>query len=361
MNTLRSSFRGWRALVISALMLLGGCTAETVKEEVVLKGDYVWPTPPDAPRYRYVTTIRSSSEIEQTEESKLRERLTGEVVKGISFSEPFGVAARKGLVVVTDTRQRGIHAFDLPNRNHFYFGYRREGKTEKPLGVAIGPDQLIYVVDVSRQVVIVYDNLGLYQRLIGEKSGLDKPTAVAVSGSGERVAVVDTGGIDSERHRVVLFDREGRELMTIGRRGSGEGEFNLPNGVAFGGDGTLYVLDAGNFRVQAFSREGKYLRQWGEVGRRFGQFSRPKGIATDADNNVYVSDASFGNVQVFTDQGALLLPIGRQSDDDYPGRYTLPLGISVDEAGYLYIVDRFFRKLEVIRLLSQGGGPSEPK
>ena len=144
---------------------------------------------------------------------------------------------------------------------------------------------------------------------------------------------------------------EGEPFLTIGHRGGKPGEFNLPVDVAVARDGTLYVLDSGNFRVQAFDSGGRFLRAFGSVGAGPGQFSRPRGIGVDPDGNVYVSDAWFGNVQVFDPRGRLLLAIGRRERADGPGHYRLPAGIAVDETRRVYIVDQYFHKVEVVRRL----------
>ena len=69
--------------------------------------------------------------------------------------------------------------------------------------------------------------------------------------------------------------------------------------AAVAADGTLYVLDSGNFRVQAFDREGTFLRAFGKAGVNTGNFARPRGIAVDDEGRIYVSDASFNNFQIF--------------------------------------------------------------
>ena len=146
-------------------------------------------------------------------------------------------------------------------------------------------------------------------------------------------------GSDSKKHRVVVYDQNGSRLSVIGKRGMGEGEFNLPTQEAVAPDETLYVLDGGNFRVQVFTPQGKFLRAWGENGRNFGNLARPRGLAVDADGVVYVSDAPFRNVQHFSARGQLLLAIGGEEVRD--------------ELGHVYIVDQPFAKIDVLRRLSE--------
>jgi len=60
-------------------------------------------------------------------------------------------------------------------------------------------------------------------------------------------------------------------------------------------------------------------------------------------------DSAFGNFQVFNPEGDLLLFVGERSERDGPGKYMLPSGIYVDEDGRVYMVDQWFRKVEVFR------------
>jgi DNA-binding beta-propeller fold protein YncE len=114
------------------------------------------------------------------------------------------------------------------------------------------------VADLGDHIVRVYDPLGMFIRRIGGPEDYLRPVDVAASATGERIYVVDNGGIDSTHHQIIVYDTEGYKLKTIGGRGSGPGEFNLPIQAAVAPDGTLYVLDAGNFRVQAFDSQGSF-------------------------------------------------------------------------------------------------------
>jgi hypothetical protein len=53
----------------------------------------------------------------------------------------------------------------------------------------------------------------------------------------------------------------------------------------------------------------------------------------------------------------LLLFVGTRSETMQPARYMLPAGIGVDEDGRIYMVDQFFRKVDVFR--PAGIGPGE--
>ena len=60
-------------------------------------------------------------------------------------------------------------------------------------------------------------------------------------------------------------------------------------------------------------------------------------------------DAAFGNFQIFNADGELLMFVGDRSERDGPAKYMLPSGIAVDEDGRVYVVDQWFRKIDVYR------------
>lgn len=343
---------------LACSLLLAACSV--TPQQARLKGPPVWPQPPDQPRFVYETTLRSAADIyaeEKTTSTMLRD-LSG--VSAVSnepaFDKPVAVAARKGSIYVADLRTRHIVVFDVPRRKLFRFGVRQPGTLEQPTGLALDAEMNVYVADARRKQVVVYDKLGLFQRAIGGPAELDRPTGVAVSLDGERIYAIDRSLNENDSHRVVMYDKEGNKLKVIGSRGSGDGQFNVPLQGAVAPDGTLYVLDSGNFRVQAFDRDGNFLRSFGGPGVNVGNFARPRGIAVDGDGNVYVSDASYNNFQIFDPQGQLLLAVGNGGPDSKPGQYGLVSGLAVDETGRVYVADQLFNKVEVIRRLGEGEG-----
>ena len=87
----------------------------------------------------------------------------------------------------------------------------------------------------------------------------------------------------------------------MGNQGSGDGEFNNPEGIDIDSKGDVYVADTGNTRVQKFSGDGEYITKWGTRGEDDGQFSdHAHGIAVDSSDNVYVTDRfNFNCTKVF--------------------------------------------------------------
>jgi len=333
------------------LLLLWGC-AEMPSTAVKRIEPPVFPPPPDPARFVYERTLHSSADVlPDDKDAGLRRLLTGELRTGEALSKPYGVAARDGRVYVGDTVDRVVVLFDLANRRYKRIGLEDPGSLRMPFGIDIDAQGNLYVVDGSLKRVMVYDAEGRYLRSLGAGLSWSRPAGIAIDDARRRLYVVDAGGVDSEQHLVRALDLDsGTALFDIGKRGEGPGEFNLPRDAVVGAGGELYVVDGGNFRVQVFDSSGRFVKTFGAVGRQGGQFSRPKEIAIDAQGNLYVVDTAFGNFQIFDAEGRLLLDVGSRGNADAPARFMLPSGIAVDRGdGRVYMVDQYFRKVEVFR------------
>ena len=343
--------RDFLILVLIVLsFLVSGCASTPVDKSP----DFYWPPPPDKPRLKLEAQLRSLGDISPPSDFQNFKRFaTGESVSQPVLVKPYDVAARAGLVVVTDTRSSVVQVFDIPRRKVFPIGWRREGILSEPAGVAIDHKRRIYVADSARGQVIVYDSLGLYLAEIGNPKQFSRLSDVAVSPVSGNIFALDRGGVDSPWHRISVFSPDGTFIRFIGQRGHENGQLNHPSQLAISADGRVFVLDAGNFRVQIFSEQGEYLDGWGQVGQGLGNLARPRGIAVNEQGLVIISDAAYQNFQIFDVTGRLYLSVGSRTEPGSPGRYMLPSGVASDETGRIYVVDQILRKVDVWRILDQ--------
>lgn len=336
-------------LGMAGLLLLAGGCAEAPKAPVRKIELPVYPPPPEEARFYFERTIRSSADVAADDkDGAMRRALTGESRMGEGMEKPYAIAARGGRIYVGDTSSRDVLMFDLNARK-----FKRIGGNDlrMPLGVDVDKETgNLYVLDATLKKIFVFDGDGKLLRSMAQEIKWSRPVGITVDPARKRLLTVDAGGVESTEHKVRVLDLEsGKLLFEIGKRGDGPGDLNLPRDVAVGPDGSLYVVDGGNFRIQVFDKDGKYLKTFGGIGRRTGQFARPKEIASDPQGNLYVVDTAFGNVQIFDPDGQMLLNVGSRGDGGAPGQFILPSGVAVDADGRVYMVDQFSKKVDVFR------------
>ncbi len=301
----------------------------------VVSPPVVWPRGPDQPRIRWVGSLSGSGD--------LRAARSGvEVFKAalrgprppILFSRPHGVALGPGgLLAVADGS--AVHVLDLTSRRHVRVAGWSEERWGMPLCVSwVGGD--LFVTDARRHEVVVLDSAGQYLRRFGGET-LVRPVGLAYVPSRRQVYVVDGGA-----HCIRVFDVSGSAVETIGERGTAAGAFNYPSHIAHR-DGRLAVSDSGNFRVQLLDLSGACVGVIGQKGDGAGDFSLPKGVAFDGEGHVYVVDAHFENVQVFDTSGRLLLAFGEEGNGR--GAFSLPAGVAIDEGNRVWVADSGNRRV----------------
>ena len=114
-------------------------------------------------------------------------------------------------------------------------------------------------------------------------------------------------------------------------------EFNQPSDVAVAGDGTIYVVDGVNGRVKAFSPSGAYKFTIGRPGTGPGEFAFPLGIDIDGSGRVYIADSRNHRIQIFTATGEFIseIPV-----PDKNGKKSDPTDVAVDSAGkWCFVAD----------------------
>ncbi len=95
---------------------------------------------------------------------------------------------------------------------------------------------------------------------IGQEFGEDYDVLGEVGGG---VALDDSGNVyipDTQKHKVQLYSPEGRYIRTIGREGSGPGEYQYPIAVVPLTSGEVVVADAAGRKLLFFDRAGSHLR-----------------------------------------------------------------------------------------------------
>jgi DNA-binding beta-propeller fold protein YncE len=146
--------------------------------------------------------------------------------------------------------------------------------------------------------------------------------------------------VNSGENRVGIFSG-GVEIGEFGSTGSGNGQFQTPDGIVFDPvNGDVYVADQGNNRIEAFDPSGRYLFQFGTLGSGPGQFNDPVDIAVDpSSGQLYVSDLQNVRVEKFTPDGTYLGQFGGTTGTG-PGQFLSTNDLAVDPStGDVYVAD----------------------
>lgn len=161
----------------------------------------------------------------------------------------------------------------------------------EPISVAVDSSGNLYVSDLQNDRIQIFNSSLTH---IGQITGLNEPHHIYINGNLLFVA-------DSGNHRIVVYDITNPEAPVqsgapIGSFGTGNGQFNYPEGVA--SDGTrVFVADTYNNRVQIFDRTDPNnpvymatLGAQGQTGTGNDRFVRPTDVALDGAGNLYVAD-----------------------------------------------------------------------
>lgn len=310
-----------------------------------------WPGAPATARIRFVRSVESASDwgTKRGWLGRIADSLTGRQTK--PFVRPTGVTEDAGVLFVADPGAQALIILDPAGRREIRVTRAGDRPLVSPVSVTSGPDGGVFLADSGLRQVFRFGRDGAYQGIVA--SDLRRPAAVAWDAIRQHLYVAD-----SQAHAVLVFDRQGQAIRSIGRRGEADGEFNSPTHVALDDQGGLHVTDALNFRVQAFDAEGQWLYRLGEAGDGAGNFAAPKGVAVDPAGHVYVADAMFDAVQAFDAQGRLLIGFGRQGTG--AGEFWMPNGLHIDRQARLYVADAYNRRIQVFQLLGMPGEPSSP-
>jgi sugar lactone lactonase YvrE len=178
------------------------------------------------------------------------------------------------------------------------------------------------------------------------------PHGIAVDKQGN-VWIADFSGnkAGTKGHQVHKFSPKGEKLLSLGiagKPGNADGQFNQPNDVVVGPDGSIYVADGhdaqgmttanavaegitrgSTSRISKFSPDGTFIKSWGGIGVRHGQFRTPHALAFDSRGRLWVADRGNHRIEIFDQNGTYL-----------ESRYTFgrPSGLFI-KGDTVYVID----------------------
>ena len=226
-----------------------------------------------------------------------------------------------GQVTILNRQGQVIRSFKVKNGGWLY-------------GIALSRTGNVIVSDYWNGYISIYTAAGEFVRQFGGKGKdpckLSNPFGLAVNKEGY-IFVVENGG-----HCVSVFTEEGTFLYRFGHEGKTEGEFNHPRYILITPDDLVYVSDGFNHRIQVFQQNGQFIRQFGN-----GIVKVLEGIAVTSDGHIVVASHDANKLSIFTRDGQCVHEVTDIG-------LNCPFGVAVDSDGLIYIADRYNTRVVVL-------------
>ena len=254
-----------------------------------------------------------------------------------------------------------------------------------PVGAAIDNSGVNYLADTQNGTIRKITSGGAATTLAGLAGSFG-----AVDGTGtnarfygpQGLATDSSGNLyvaDTANHTIRKITSGGVVSTLAGLAGTngvsdGTGataQFNFPQGLAADGSGNVYVADTWNHTIRKVTSGGVVTTIAGIAGtygdsdgtgdnvgtNNTAQFYCPSAVAMDGAGNIFVADTRNHTIRRITSGGLVStlagLPGSPGSADgtNNSARFYLPIGISVDASGNLYVVDSGNHTVRMVALV----------
>lgn len=344
-RTLRSLFLFF--LLIGLSFVLGGCAGKETLPR------FVWPLPPDQPRFEYIGNYSSEADFEKSKSEQTLDSFLGRQGESI-FLTPYGIATNgKGIVYVSDIHLKNVRIYDFNLRTVNFLVKGTE--MVSPFGLAVDSQGNLYVADGGQNKILIFDSDHVLRNRISHVEELTRPAYLALNEELGRLYVAD--GL---QNKIVVFSLAGKFLFSFGGTGDEPGKFFAPQGMAFGPDGNLYVADSLNARVQVLTPDGKPVRVFGERGDQPGQFESPKDLVFDSEGNLHVIEGRRSEIMTFTPEGKLLLVTGAGKASSSRFGFSAPRSIAIDAQDRIYVAEALNKRFSIWQYMSSAWLAKKP-
>ena len=193
-----------------------------------------------------------------------------------------------------------------------------------PQGLAIDPDNNLYVADANNHAIRKITPLGVVTTIAGN----------GYAGYNDGI---------------------GRSAI-----------FNTPTGLVLDSRGNIFVADKNNSLIRKIAPDGAVTTIAGSVGTTgstdaigtLARFRNPSGLAIDSGGILYVADTDNNLIRRIAPNGAVTTIAGRVGPALFTngggscGRFNSPTSITIDTNGTLYVSDRFNNAIRQITITS---------
>ena len=266
------------------------------------------------------------------------------VVTGLNY--PYGIAFNsREEMIVSGCQGHQIAIFDIRGQRIRTFGSHGNSPEQMvcPRGIAIDDKDNIYVTSLHK--LQKFTSSGELIKCVGQRGSkegeFNDPRGLALHNNLLYVHVCDC-----DNHRIQVFDLDLNFIRTIGSRGKGRGEFDGPYDVKFDGSDNMYVVEwnLGNARsrVQVLDRSGHFIRVFGEEEK--GKLRGPIALHI-VDKYVYVSDWSGDCIVVYETSGQFVTSFGRRGQKE--GEFNDPHSITSCADGFIHVCDQYNKRVQI--------------
>ena len=237
-------------------------------------------------------------------------------------------------VYVADSQNNRIQVFDMSGTYITQWGSAGtgDGQFDAPVKIKINiSTQNIYVADYNNDRVQIFDNTGTY---LDQWSVAGGPYDIELDSSGNVYAA-------TWNNYIRKYTAAGAFITEWGGTGSGDGQFNVPGGIAINNSTSrLFAADFLNKNVQEFDLSGNFISKWGAAGTGDGELDMSDGLwIHPSTGNIYIADSGRDIIQIFNSNGTFLDKWGSAGAGD--GQFSFYLN-SLEDIEYDSGSERYF-------------------
>ena len=260
------------------------------------------------------------------------------VVTGLN--SPYGIAFNsRGEMIVSECGSDRIAIFDIRGQMIQTFGSRGDSAKQMKLPTGIAVDDMDNIYVTSEHKLQKFTSSGELIRCVGQKGSTEgefnDPRGLALHNNHVYTC-------DRNNHRIQVFDLDLNFIQSLGSRGKGRREFNRPHDVKFDADENMYVAEYDNKRVQVLDRSNHFTRVFGEEGK--GKLRGPSALHI-VDKYVYVSDYSGHCIVVYETSGQFVTSFGRRGQKE--GEFNSPRCITSCADGFIHVCDWGNKRVQI--------------
>ena len=176
----------------------------------------------------------------------------------LNTPQSIAVSNHNGDIYVLEKGNNRVQVFTTQHQFRRFIGNAAHtpGELRNPVELALTLKDEVVVVHRDNPCINMYNSYGALLKQFGDSSlggYLFHISAMSITHMGQLILS------DQDQKRMIVYDPDITTMWTVGRRGTGRGEYSGPLGSACLNDGTVYVCDARNRKILVYQRNSLFL------------------------------------------------------------------------------------------------------